>query len=86
MLGLDDEHPAVSTPAGGPHDSVHLVLRLEFPTEVLVDPHAFGQHVDAVPEVVEHLSLGRQVRAVLAEGPLDVAGGEHRMRLVEAHI
>ena len=54
--------------------------------KILVDPHPLLDHVEAVLEVVEHLALGRQVRAILAESPLDVPGGEHGMRLVESHV
>jgi hypothetical protein len=37
-------------------------------------------------EVVEHLALVRQVRAILAEGPFDVPGGEHAVWLVQSDI
>jgi hypothetical protein len=36
--------------------------------------------------MAEHLTLGRQVGAILAQGPLDFARGEHRMWLMQAHI
>jgi hypothetical protein len=36
--------------------------------------------------MVKYLALGRQVCAILAERPLDVARGEHGVRLMQAHI
>ncbi len=42
--------------------------------------------VEAVPEVVEHLVLRRQVRAILPESPFDVPGGEHAVWLVQSHV
>ncbi|BBY39163.1 hypothetical protein MMAN_32970 [Mycobacterium mantenii] len=85
-LGLDDQPAAVGGAAGDPDDSVSFFVRLEVPAEVLVDLDPLPDHVDAVLKMVEHLALGRQVAAVLAEGPLDVARREHRVGLVQAYV
>ena len=83
---FDDQKPAIRGSAGYPHDPVGLIVGFQRPTEELVNLHPLFYDVETVFEVVEHLALGRQVRAILPESPLDVPGGEHGVRLVQPHV
>lgn len=83
---FDDQKPAIRGSAGYPHDPVGLIVGFQRPTEELVNLHPLFYDGETVFEVVEHLALGRKVGAILAQSPLDVAGGEHGMWLVQSNV
>ena len=61
LLRLHHPTPAVGRPAGDTHDPVGLIVGLDRPAEILVDPHPLLDHVEAMFKVVEHLAFRRQV-------------------------
>jgi len=79
---LDHHASAIRRAAHDSHDSVGLVVGLDFPTEEFLDLDTLFDHVEAVGEMVEHFVFRCQVRAVPAQSPFDVSRGEHRMWLV----
>jgi len=69
-----------------PDQAAGLLVRYVVPAETLVNVHPTGDDVQAVPQVVENLRLGRQVAALFPERPLDIPGGEQLVWLVQSDV
>jgi hypothetical protein len=83
-----------STTSGRPSDDLHVIRTTPFvsSSDSIAQPkysstsHPLLDDAQTVLEMVEHFAFSREVGAMLAEGPLDVSGGEHRMWLVQPHV